>query len=394
VKVLIIHQHFRTPYQGGAIRSYYLAQALISSGIKVEVITAHDGAPRNELVDDISVTYLKVPYKNSFGFFKRSIAFLNFMWKAVNATKNLRGIDLCYAISVPLTVGVAAQKIEKRYKIPFVFEVGDLWPDAPIQMGFVRNIFLKKFLYSMERRIYQSAKSIVALSPAIKEAIQKKLAEKKVHLVPNMSDTNFFDKSSKDVELQKKYNVLGKFVVSYIGALGVANGLNYLIDCAEASRKSGLSIHFIFCGDGALKNDIRDKVQRLELENVTVMDLLDRNGVKEVFNVTDAAFISYKPVKILETGSPNKFFDALAAGKLIIINFGGWIKTEIEENDCGVFVDPLQTRDFIKKVRPFLDDPLLLENYQYNARSLAEKKYSRRELSSRFSNLISDSLEN
>lgn len=394
MKVLILHQHFKTPTGGGAIRSYYLAKALVSSGMEVVVVTGHDQSYKKENVEGIEVHFLKVPYNNSFGFLKRSISFLRFVVKSVKKIGEFSDIKLCYAISVPLTVGLAARWIKKRYKIPFVFEVGDLWPDAPVQMGFVKNHFLKKLLYTLEHSIYQAAKSIVALSPAIQSTLEEKIPGKKVDMIPNMADTDFFIKTAKDPHLEKKYGVSGKFVVSYLGAIGVANGLDYAIACANTSRMAGLPIQFVICGEGALKKRLLNEVKRLELENLTVIDFTNRDGVREVLNITDAALISYKPVPILETGSPNKFFDALAAGKLIVINFGGWIKKEIEENNCGIYVDPHQPADLVKKIKPFMGDRLLLENYQFNARSLAESKYSRKDLSAEFSKVIAEAIQN
>lgn len=393
VKVLFLHQHFKTPQGGGAIRSYYLAKALVDRGIAVSVITAHDKKYKKEIVDGIDVHFLPVPYNNSFGFWRRAISFLKFNRLAVRKAKDHLDANLCYAISVPLTIGLAAQKIKKKYNIPYVFEVGDLWPDAPVQMGFVKNGLFKRFLYAMERKIYEEAVRIVALSPSIKAAIEGKVINKKVDLIPNMADTEFYDKTGKEVEGTKKYDVQGKFVISYIGAIGAANGLDYIIECANASRKAGLSIQFMLCGEGALKKQLQRTVSRLELENVSVTEFVNRDGVKELMKISDAAFICYKPVSILETGSPNKFFDALAAGKLVVINFGGWIRNEIEENNCGFFVDPHRPSDFVKKIKPFLEDRLLLENFQYNSRSLAEKKFSRTELSESFSNLIKESIK-
>lgn len=390
MKVLLLHQHFKTPHGGGAIRSYYLAKALIDTGVEVVVVTGHDESYKKEIIEGIEVRFLKVPYDNSYGFWRRGFSFLRFYWKAVEEAKDLQDADLCYAISVPLTVGLAARKIKKRYHIPFLFEVGDLWPDAPVQLGFVKNQILSRFLYNMERKNYQSASVVVALSPAIKSAIEKKMPGKRVELLPNMADTDFFKKASKNSALVKKFDVEGKFVVSYIGAIGVANGLSYLVDCANVTRKSGLAIQFILCGKGAMKKELLAKIEQLELQNITVLDFATRDHVKEIMDISDAAFICYKPVLILETGSPNKFFDALAAGKLSIINFGGWIKEEIETNKCGIYVDPYQPADFVKKIKPFLSDRMLLDNYQFHSRSLAEKKYSRRELSKKFSNLISE----
>lgn len=389
MNVLILHQHFNTPEKGGALRSYYLAKALVDHGAKVNVITAHNHKEfKKERVDGIDVHYLPVPYYNRFGFAARSWAFLKYVWGAIRLSGQFKDADYCYAMSVPLTVGLAAQWIKKKYSIPYIFEVGDLWPDAPVQMGFVRNYFSMQFLYAMERSIYKSAESIVALSPSIQAAIEKKVPGKKIHVVPNMADCDFYKPEAKKFELEEKFNVRGKFVVSYIGAVGLANGLDYFLECAHTSRKTELPIHFFVCGDGALLDRLKGNAKQMGLLNITFVDFTNRQGVSELLNVTDAVFICYKPVPILETGSPNKYFDGLAAGKLIVINFGGWIRMEVEENSCGMYVNPHQPTDFVKKIVPFLSDKRLLAAYQQAARQLAEQKYSRQLLSKKFQELF------
>lgn len=391
VKVLIIHQHFRLPQNGGAIRSYYLAKALVESGIQPIVVTAHNELKyRKESIEGIEVHYLPVPYDNRFGFYKRVYAFLKFIAKSVRVAARHRDASVCYTISTPLTTGLAAGIIRRRYKIPYIFEVGDLWPDAPIQMGFIRNPFFKHILYRLEKTIYRRASSIVALSPAILDAIRKKVSGKVLHLLPNMSDTGFFLPGKKHQELLEKFAVRGKFVVSYIGAIGVANGLQYFLDCAAASQHAGLPIHFIMCGDGAMMDSLRVYAVRLSLENFTFVPFRNRDGVAEIMNITDANFISYQRVKILETGSPNKYFDGLAAGKLTIINFEGWIRKEIEKEACGIFLDPGCPEDFVRKIRPFLENERLVEAYQRSGRRLAERKYSRNILAARFVDILGD----
>lgn len=182
MKVLLLHQHFKTPANGGAIRSYYLAKALVDNGISVHVITAHNDKDfKQEKLEGIEVNYLPIAYDNRFGFLARSWAFMKYVGGAIRLSNQFKDANCCYAISVPLTVGLAAQWIKRQHKIPFIFEVGDLWPDAPVQMGFVKNYFFSGFLYQLEKSIYQSADSIVALSPSIQSAIEKKVPGKKVH---------------------------------------------------------------------------------------------------------------------------------------------------------------------------------------------------------------------
>ena len=390
MKVLILHQHFNTPQKGGALRSYYLAKALSDRGIQTVVITSHNEANYQQKdVEGLKVHYLAVAYDNKFGFAARSISFLKFVWKSVRLAGQVSDVDVCYAISAPLTVGLAALWIKRRHRIPFLFEVGDLWPDAPIQLGFVQNYFLRRILYALEKLIYRHADSIVVLSPAIQTAVERKMPDKTTHLIPNMADLDFYRPTTKkDQRLEKEFDTQGKFVVTYAGAVGVANGLDYIVGCATASSKANLPIQFFLCGEGAELDRLKALAGRLGLLNVTFAGFKNREGVRDLFTISDAAFVCYKNVPILETGSPNKYFDGLAAGKLIVVNFGGWIKNEIEGNHCGIYVDPQDPSDFVVKIRTFLEDKGKLKQFQDASRQLAVSKYSREMLSAKFTDLF------
>ena len=389
MKVLILHQHFNTPEKGGAIRSYYLAKALVDQGIETVVITgSNDKSYRKENCEGIEVHYLPVAYDNAYGFAARTFSFLRYVRQSVAIAKKIPHIDICYAISVPLTVGLAAIWLKKKIKLPYIFEVGDLWPDAPVQMGFVKNYFLVSLLFQLEKLIYREAKSIVALSLPIKEAVGKKISGKKIDIISNIADCDFYKPEAKESTLEEKFNVTGKFVVSYIGAAGVANGLDYFLECANVSRKAELPIHFILCGDGAMLPYLKTSAERLGLKNLTFTGFVNRSQVKEVMNITDAVFVSYKNIPILQTGSPNKYFDGLASGKMIIVNFGGWIKNEIESSSCGIYVNPKQPSDFAKKIEPFILDKNKTNEFQRATRGLAESDYNRKKLSTQFVNIF------
>ena len=193
MKVLILHQYFNTPASGGALRSYYLATALVQKGIETKIITTHNHPDRKtEFVEGVEVHYLPIPYDNRFGFVKRVSSFLRFVGSIVKEARQFKDADVCYAISTPLTIGLAAIWIKNRYKIPYLFEVGDLWPEAPVQLGVIKNPLLKSILYKLEQSIYKRAEEIVALSEAIKSEIEKKVTGKQIHVIPNMADTDYY----------------------------------------------------------------------------------------------------------------------------------------------------------------------------------------------------------
>src|SRR5690606_10295668 len=163
-KVLILHQHFNTPDSGGPLRSYYLATALLDAGFEVAVITGGKGKKYQVTnCDGIEIHHLPVAYENRFGFYKRGISFVQYALGAVRVAPTIDNTGICRSDAVPVTGGQGAIWIRLVLRIPCLFEVGDLWPDAPVQLGFDRNPMLKESLYWLEKRIYSNARTVVAL---------------------------------------------------------------------------------------------------------------------------------------------------------------------------------------------------------------------------------------
>jgi glycosyltransferase involved in cell wall biosynthesis len=386
VKALLLHQHFNLPDTGGALRSYFLAKALADAGIETVVITAHAGPYQKKVFEGVEVHYLSIAYKNSFGFYPRVWSFLRYVVQSVYISATIRNINVCYAMSTPLTVGLAGVFIKWMRQVPLVFETGDLWPDAPIELGIVKNPILKFLLRLTERFIYSQSNTLVALSQPMKATLQKR-TRTTVHLIPNMADTEFFKPALKRNDLQEKFGSTGKFVVSYIGSVGYANGLDNFLDCARAVQKANLPALFLMCGEGAMLAHLQTIVQQLSIDNVRFIGFQNREGVREVLNVTDAVFVSYRHHLVLQTGSPNKYFDGLAAGKMMVTNFGGWIKEEIENARCGFSTGVHDPEHFARLLSRYIADPTAVATAQQQALALS-KKYERKLLSDAFVQLI------
>jgi len=371
VKILYIHQYFKTPEEGGSIRSYYLAKGLVEAGHEVTMLTAHNGDYQVKTIDGIDVHYLPIPYDNSLGFLKRLKAFRQFVNLAKREVHKLEKHDLAYVMTTPLTTGLIATYLKRELGLPYYFEVGDLWPEAPIQLGVIRNGILKKWLYKLEKKFYEEADKVIALSPAIRNYIEKTSPNSRVYVIPNMSDCDFFDANYSIGDFSES----NKFQVTYCGAIGMANHLEYLLEAAKASEEERLPIHFNIVGEGAEKQMLRDKSERAK--NISFYPHSSKECVKNLLNTSDAVYISFLDVEVLNTGSPNKFFDSLASGKLSIINFEGWIKEVIDKNKCGFYHNPNSPKDFVRKIKPFIESQALLTKYQRNGRNLAEFYYDK-----------------
>lgn len=379
MKVLYIHQYFKTPEEGGAIRSYYLAKGMVDNGIEVELITSHN-KPFEEFknIEGIKVHYLPVFYDNDLGFIKRILAFYAFMKLVRKKAGTIKNVDVCYATSTPLTIGLSALKIKRELGIPYYFEVRDLWPEAPFQLGVIKNRFIKSYLERLEKKVYYHADKIIALSPGIKIQIEKRQSHKTVEVIPNMSDVEFFKPETKTPELEELFHVKDKLVISYFGAIGVANHLEYLLAAANVSLKANLPIIFFIIGIGSELEKLKYLVTHFDLTNIRFFQFQNKYNLRRLLNVTDAAYVSFAKKPILETNSPNKFFDALASGKLIITNTKGWVKDICEKYNCGFYYNPNKPEDFVNHIQKFLKEKEQLRKFQVNARMVGETQFSRK----------------
>ncbi len=374
MKILIVHQYFNTPDSGGPLRSYYIARGLRQHGHQVEVITAHNNARAiSKEIKGITVHYLPVPYDNSFGFIARIRAFVLFARMAWLKARFLEDIALCYAISTPLTVGWVALKLKKSRQIPYIFEVGDLWPEAPIQLKVIKNRWLIHRLRDFEKKVYRQAHRIVALSPGISEGILKSHAKAKVALIPNMADCNYFLPQHHQVTTVPGQR--NEFVVLYFGAAGKANHLDFLVEAARSAVQTHSRLRFRIMARGSELERIKQEAR--DLSNVEFLDYRCRKDLKQILELCDAVYVSYAPAPVLTTGSPNKFFDGLAAGKLIIVNFRGWLKDLVELHELGIYADPSHPANLSRQLEPFMQNEVLKLRYQKNSRQLAEQYFSR-----------------
>ena len=384
MKILYIHQYFKTPEEGGAIRSYYLSTALARAGHEVHLITASNIFKGRRVIEGVNVYYLEIKYDNSFGPFKRIWAFCEFMFSAYKQSLRIRDIDLCYATSTPLSVGLLALLLKKMKRIPYYFEVRDLWPAAPIEMGYMRNSFIINLLLRLEITIYKHASKIVALSPGILEGIRAK-TDNEISLIPNISDCEFFQSILESV-------VSEQITIAYIGTFGKANDVPSLLNLAKHCKAHNVGdVQFVIAGDGAEKSLLISKIKNEKLDNVTYLGSLNKGEVRDLLQRCDAVYISFADYPILSTCSPNKFFDSLAAGKVILTNYKGWLTDLVLEHKAGFFIDRNNLKDFIANILPVIRNRAVRNEMQTNSYQLAKSQFDRRTLENKFLALFKNS---
>ena len=379
VKIIYLHQYFRTPNQWGSTRSYYFAQAMREAGHEVHMICMGEGHKYQvKESEGIILHQLPVSYDQSDGYWSRVRSFMSYARQAYKISKKLcrnKAVpSLIYASSTPLTVGISALILKKTKGIPYYFEVRDLWPEAPVHLGIIKNKGLIKLLYILTRKIYKNAEKIISLSPGIIEGIKKYNIQTPIVLLSNFSDLNLFQPMEAHPGWKAKYLNDHEKGIIYFGALGYANHLAYFINLAEACQD--LNLKFFIVGDGSEKETLAQLIFQKKLNNICMLPPLPKAELPELLSIMDFSYISFLHLPILETCSPNKFFDSLASGKITISNTSGWMAETINENQCGFYAPPEEISVFRDKIQVYLEDAQLLKQHQSNARKLAMEKYN------------------
>lgn len=391
--ILYLHQYFHTPEQVGGTRSYEFARRFVEHGHSVSMVTARDhsvpweseGLLRRQEVSGIDVLEVKAGYNSGrqgtkLPYHKRIFSFVQFALASCWATGQISRPDVVFATSTPLTIGIPGIFASKRWGVPLVFEVRDLWPEAPIQMGALRNPTAIALARWLERTIYRNSAHIVALSPGMAAGVKDAGArEERVTVIPNASDLDLFRPDVDGSEIRRRFDLDGRFVCSYFGAMGEANDLTYVVRAARLLKERGDDrIAFVLHGGGKRRAGLEAFCEKHSLSNVVFSDSVPaKEAVARLAATSDVCMTMYKNVPILYTCSPNKFFDSLAAGRPVLVNTPGWLREIVQRHKVGVYVEPESAESIVERVTYLRDHPKVCQRYGQNARALAEGQFSR-----------------
>ena len=327
MKILYLHQHFSTPRGAAGTRSYEMAQALIKSGHQVTMVCGSyangttglaqpfTNGRRRGSVDGIDVLEFDLNYGNHIKFFKRSWIFLKFALTSAKVALT-EPSDVIFATSTPLTAGIPGVLARWIKRKPFVFEVRDLWPEIPKQMGVIKNPLVVAVLSLLEWATYHSATKLIALSPGMAEGIHNRgIEQKKVAVIPNGCDLALFGNNMSSEKNTYKENER-KFTAVFSGTHGMANGLHAVLDAAVVLKRRGTkNIKLLLVGQGSEKESLKARVKNEDLYNVTFLEPISKVDLDKLFASADLGLQILRNVPAFYYGtSPNKFFDYLAAG--------------------------------------------------------------------------------
>jgi glycosyltransferase involved in cell wall biosynthesis len=359
MRLTYIHQHFTTTDGSSGTRSYEASKAMVAHGHDVTVICGNfehgvtgidlpfKGNRRQAMVSGINVVEFDLSYGNRTSFLRRISLFLRFAWLATIELHRLPRADVVYATSTPVTVAIPALWAKLRWRVPFVFEVRDLWPEIPIAMGVLRNRLLIGISKWLVKAAYRHSEYCITLSPGMTDGVLALEPRARTVMIPNGSDTELFttdyESALQDVRVSKWLSDIdfssAKLNLVYAGAIGYANHLESLLDAIKLiDSPLKEKVHFFVIGDGGFRTSLEVRVIELGLsESVSIVDPVPKTLLFQALCVFDAGMLLLRDVPDFREGtSPNKFFDYLAAGLPVLANFQGWIASLLDDRGAGL----------------------------------------------------------
>jgi glycosyltransferase involved in cell wall biosynthesis len=399
--ILIIHQAFASIKEGGGTRHHEFARYLVERGHQVTIITS----PISYLTGE-SKTHqkkLKVIEQAEPGitiirsyvypalhksFVHRVINFLSFMVSSFLAGLSVREVDLVWGTSPPIFQSGSAWMVSKFKRVPFLFEVRDLWPAFAIEMGVLTNPLLIKPAQWFEKLMYRKANRVIVNSPGYVNHVSD-LGAKRVELVPNGGEPGMFAKNADGSTFRAAHHLENKFIVLYAGAHGMANDLDIIIQAADQIRENE-NIHFVFIGDGKEKQNLIKHAQDLDLENVTFLPTCPKEEIANVISAADICTAILQPIPLFKTTFPNKVFDYMVAEKPVLLAIDGVIRQVVEEANAGVFVAPGHPDIMAKTILELSKSPDKLKQMGKSGREFIIKHYNRRDIANTLAMIIED----
>ena len=387
MKIIYLHQYFNTNDMPGSTRSYELAKRLVKNGHSVFMITSKRDKhqiQRNGWTkeDGIDVFWTPVSYSNKMSYLRRLFSFFSYSIKSLKVALSIDA-DLIYATSTPLTIAIPAIIYSKIKAKPMVFEVRDLWPEIPIAVGALKSPLTKFLALWLEKLSYKNSKTIIALSNGMKDGIIKKgYPAEKINIITNLSNTRVYEKMDKTKDLGIRINnyfpePLDKLVI-YTGAFGHVNDVKYLIKIAGVLKNINSRIKFIIAGEGVEQQNIYSRAKQLGVldNSVFIIDPLEKSKIPLLYSKASVVSSLFINLKELWNNSANKFFDGLAAGKPIMINYSGWQRLLLEKHNAGFYVpfdDHIKGAEILNKI---VNNNELNKNMGNSAKKIANQHFA------------------
>lgn len=370
-------------------RIYELAKLLVKRGHEVTVLTGMPNYPAYEIFDGykgkiihkeemegikVVRTWLYVT-KNT-GFIPRLMNYFSFTFSSVLLGSFLVGRqDIVITESPPLFLGASGYILSKLKRAKFIFNVSDLWPESAVKLGVLKNQLLIRLSTWLEEFSYRKSQLITGQTQGIIDDIERR-GYKHTFLLTNGTDTKFFTPENRSEELRKEWNISDKFAVVYAGIIGIAQGLDIILEAADL-LKENRKIQFLLIGEGPEKKRLMEKADKMGLTNISFIPLQEKKKMPKIIASMDATIVPLKRLELFKGALPSKMFEALASELPIILAVEGEAQRLIERSGGGICVEPENAKEVAEAVLKLANHPDFAKQLGKNGRQFVKEYYDR-----------------
>ncbi|ENO86695.1 glycosyltransferase family 4 protein [Thauera linaloolentis] len=386
--ILFLTDNFPPEVNAPASRTFEHCREWVKAGHKVTVVTCAPNFPkgrvfegyRNSLWQTEEVEGMRVIRVWSYitaneGFVKRILDYQSFMVTATLASPFVRGVDIVIGTSPQFFTACAAYVVSRLKRVPYVFELRDLWPESIRAVGAMKDSAALDWLEKLELFLYRKAAAVVSVTSAFRDnLISRGIDGSKIHVVTNGVDVARFNPREKDAELVHSLGLEGKFVAGYIGTHGMAHALDTLLDAAAKlrARPDGDRYRIILLGDGARKVELMQRAQSMGLDNVLFVDSVSKEQVVRYWSLLDVSIIHLRKTELFTTVIPSKLFECMGMGIPVLHGVAGESAAIVEKEQAGIVFEPENADALCEGLVSLAGDPALYERYRGNALSGAQ----------------------
>lgn len=395
---IAVFSHYFSPEIGApSARIHDMAKQWIAMGHEVQVVTCFPNHPAGRLypgytsagyaretIDGITVhrnwSYI-TPNK---GFIKKTLGHFT-LWPSSrwNSFGKMARPDIVIGTSPTFFAAMCAAAAGRKFRVPFIMEVRDLWPACFVDLGVIRNKWIIRVLELWEKALYRRADHIVTVTDAFKhDLVNRKIPQEKVSVVLNGADEEFWVPRPKSGALGGEKGA-GKFNVLYIGAHGISQALSKILDAALLLRDDP-RIQFHFVGDGAEKAMLMERAGKEGLQNVSFKDPVDKDGVRACYADSDVCLVPLRDIPLFTTFIPSKMFEMMAMGKPILASVAGEAADILGRSGGAVVVPPEDAPAIAAALSNLAGSPATLDSMGAAGRRFVIDNYSRRALATRY----------
>ena len=374
--LLFLTDNFPPEVNAPASRTFEHCREWVRKGHRVTVITCAPNFPKGkvfdgyqnkafqtETIEGIEVIRVWSYITANEGFVRRILDYLSFMASAIVASPRVRGVDLVIGTSPQFFTAVAAYVVSRMKRIPYVFELRDLWPESIKAVGAMKESFALRMLERLEMFLYRKAARIVSVTESFKQVLMRRGIEStKIEVVTNGVDVSQFKPRPKDPELTRKLGLEGKFVAGYIGTHGMAHALETLLQAADRLR--GQNFAFIFLGDGARKQTLREMADQMKLDNVVFIDSVPKADVPKYWSLLDVSIIHLRKTELFTTVIPSKLFECMGMGIPVLHGVEGESADIVRREQVGIPFEPEGVDQLCEALQSLKSDPARLARFR------------------------------